>query len=179
MAESFSAAFTESLSRETPFGGMLEDFKEEHDRIVAQMEAERTRLREARSAESGGPATATRTGATPPPLPGVPTLPPARSSSVLTQFPELGEVIDGLDEINESTKRVEEAAKQAAEQLPDALVVGTQEAADAILKAQFGWRDTAKVEEQQLTEQKAIRRSLEAIDRNTRNATRIEIANVA
>jgi hypothetical protein len=179
MAESFSTAFTESLSRETPFGGMLDDFKEEHDRIVAQMEAERARLREARSTESGGPATATRTGATPPALPGVPTLPSARSSSVLTQFPELGEVIDGLDEINESTKRVEEAAKQTAEQLPDALVVGTQEAADAILKAQFGGRDTAKVEEQQLTEQKAIRRSLEAIDRNTRNVARIEIANVA
>lgn len=80
------------------------------------------------------------------------------------------------DKLAEKFGELEKAATQVAERLPDFLKIGTQAAAEAILRHQFGGQDVSRIEQQQLTEQRNIRRGIDELTRQGRNALRVEIA---
>jgi hypothetical protein len=182
MATLFAEAFQDQMSQETPFTGILADFKRERDQLLAQMEAERERLRADRAAQDAAsrPATAPGIGARPT-LPTVPQPVPQPPAEEQKQSDKLKEIIDQLDNLNGATRDVEAAAKKSAGDAADLLAVGTREAAEAILRHEAG-RDRDRqdrIQRDQLAEQRKATRALEDIDRNLRNAATLAVANLA
>lgn len=83
MATLFAEAFQDQMSQETPFTGILADFKRERDELIAQMEAERERLRADRAAQDA----ASRPATTSPGIGARPTLPTVPPSTRRTFSP--------------------------------------------------------------------------------------------
>ncbi|RIK82884.1 MAG: hypothetical protein DCC68_05050 [Planctomycetota bacterium] len=181
MATLFAEAFQDQMSQETPFTGILEDFKRERDALIAQMQAERDRVRADRAAQDAAsrPTASPGVGARPT-LPGAPPpvpQPPAGDE----QSAKLQEIISQLDTLNGATRDVEAAAKKSAGDAADLLAVGTREAAEAILRHEAG-RDrdrTDRIQRDQLAEQRKATRALEDIDRSLRNTATLAVANLA
>ncbi|RIK82873.1 MAG: hypothetical protein DCC68_04995 [Planctomycetota bacterium] len=171
------------MSQETPFTGILADFKRERDELIAQMQAERDRVRADRAAQDAAsrPAsTAPGIGARPT-LPTVPPSVPTPPADAEKQSDKLKEIIGQLETLNGATRDVEAAAKKSAGDAADLLAVGTREAAEAILRHEAG-RDRDRqdrVQRDQLAEQRKATRALEDIDRNLRNAATLAVANLA
>ncbi|RIK72134.1 MAG: hypothetical protein DCC68_26735 [Planctomycetota bacterium] len=181
MATLFAEAFQDQMSQETPFTGILEDFKRERDELIAQMQAERDRVRADRAAQDAAsrPATTPGVGARPA-LPGAPPPVPQPPAEEQKQSDKLKEIIDQLDALNGATRDVEAAAKKSAGDAADLLAVGTREAAEAILRHEAG-RDRDRqdrVQRDQLAEQRKATRALEDIDRSLRNTAMLAVANL-
>jgi hypothetical protein len=182
MATLFSEAFKDQMSQETPFTGILEDFKRERDELIAQMQAERDRVRADRAAQDAAsqPTTTPGIGARPT-LPGTPPPVPQLPADADKQSDKLKEIIDQLETLNGATRDVEAAAKKSAGDAADLLAVGTREAAEAILRHEAG-RDRDRqdrVQRDQLAEQRKATRALEDIDRSLRNTATLAVANLA
>jgi hypothetical protein len=181
MASLFAEAFKDQMSQETPFTGILKDFKRERDDLLAQMEAERERVRADRAAQDAAtrPSGATAGVAPRPTLPSPPPMPqpPADAEK---QSDKLKEIIEQLDGLNDTTKGAETAARKSADQLPNLLAVGTKEAAEAILRHETSGdrKGQDRVQRDQLAEQRKANRTLEEIARNNRNAVQLAPANL-
>lgn len=80
---------------------------------------------------------------------------------------------DGLEDAIDT---MSDKVVKAVEKLPSFLERGSREAAEAILRHQFGGQDVARVEKDQLREQRAIRRGIDELARQGRNALRVEVA---
>ena len=181
MVSLFADAFADQMSQETPFTGILADFERERDALIAQMEAERDRIRADRAAQDAARSDAAGTAprGSLPTLPAPPPLPDA--AAMPEQSAKLTEIINQLDALNGATKDVEAAASKSANDAADLLAIGTREAAEAILRHEAG-RDRDRqdrVQRDQLAEQRKATRALEDIDRSLRNTATLAVANLA
>jgi hypothetical protein len=180
MATLFAEAFADQMAQETPFTGILADFERERDELIAQMQAERDRVRADRAAQDAARADAA--GTVPRVnLPAVPAPPPLPEAAALPeQSAKLTEIIDQLEALNGATRDVEAAAQRSANEAADLLAVGTREAAEAILRHEAGReRDhNDRIQRDQLAEQRKASRTLEDIDRNLRNVATLAVANI-
>lgn len=135
MAGLFADAFKESMSEETPFTGILNDFKAERDEIVADMVKARDATRADR-AQADAAKAAARPTATPAAAPRIsPTLPAVAAAAAAAAAQAVQAPSPEAVDAGEAIAKAADKMADSQEKVPEAMALGSKEASEHILKS--------------------------------------------